>query len=245
MEAAGRAVAEAASRSRRPRRVWRLPSPAGRATTAATASWRRVCCVSRGGGCGSGCSGPRTALAGRCRSDGGTLEWRHRATDAGDARRGRCHRRCDVRGGAFPAARGVAAEVVAAINAVGQAGGGSRRAERTRRGNRRAPRRRRAGDAHRDVLPPEAGTSAAARAALVRRGAARRHRHPGTACWKRSRRAPSPIAPSLWQRALPQAAPRRAQVHARPRGGRSRARRRAPARPGSARAARCASAPGS
>ena len=99
-----------------------------------------------------------------------------------------------------------------------------------------------AGDAHRHVLPHEARASAAAGAAAVRRGAARRHRHPRARAARRCRRGPSLTAPRCGVQPMRFRASMRTNTRA---GTRSwcRARPRAPALPGSARAARCASAP--
>ena len=68
---------------------------------------------------------------------------------------------------------------------------------------------------------------------------------PDARAGSRSARAPSPTGPSLWQRSLSLAAARRAQVHARPCRRGVRPGREAPAPPAWARAAPRASAPGS
>ena len=179
MENAGRAVAEAAAE---------LAGRAGaadrgrlRARQQRRRRLRRGAAAARAGlsGCALGLLGSRDGSEGRCGRDGrragaSAIEPLSPATIAGadlivDALFG---------AGLSRPLEGVAAEVVAAINAAGKpivavdvpSGLDGTTGASTRAG--------RAGDAHRHLLPPEARAPAAAGAHAVRRGAARRHRHP-------------------------------------------------------------------
>ena len=246
MENAGRAVAEAAAE---------LAGRPGAAVAVALRAGQQRRRRLRGGAAAararlSGAAGAARRAAATLKGDAAEMARRwgggDRAAHAGD-----CIAGADLIVDALFGAglsrplEGVAADVVAAINASRQAGASP---STCRAGSTARPGRPTGRWCRRRAPSPSSASSPATCCCRVARCAARcgspTSASPSRAGRDRAR-APSPTGPSLWRRSLSLAAARRAQVHARPRRRRVRARPRARAPPASARAAPCASAPGS
>ena len=232
-------------RAASPAKAPRSPCCADPATTAATASWRHGCCGSRVTACVSACWAHVNALTGDAAAMARRWDADIEALTPAMLRGADLVIDAMFGAGLSRPLDGIAGRSCGRDQRVGQAGAGGRRAERTRRLDRRcAGPRRGAGDAHRHVLPHEARASAAAGAARCAARCGWPTSASPSACCRRWRRGPSLTAPRCGVQLMRFRASMRTNTRA---GTRSscRAQRKAPALPGSARAARCASAPAS